>query len=436
VTGPSQLALVASLTLVGLTAYLRLVTGTFFAPGTFFTLWWTAATVLPLVLAPADPVSVGAVAWIVLACLVVTAGGIVGYGEVRIRAPKRTPPAGSGEPRLLRVTLGIFLVLGIASSVTFVALTGLSPSELASLESLVLVSSQLYGAGSSELFQPPAVSQALLPFAYLAPAVGGVLFALSRRPADRVAAVIAVAPGVLITVLQTTKAATLFSMILWISGYMAARVRQGRLDLFSRGHLFAGLGLGGTVLLFVVGISLARLGATDLTLLDVALMKIGGAAFGHMTVFSHWLSSYWIHPDAPTYGQYTFAGLFDRLGLGNRVRGLFEESIMLANGDESNIFTAFRPLIQDFTFPGALVVLGMAGAVAGRALRLVSLGRWWAAPLLVATYSTTLWSPITVLWIYNSLIVALLLFGVTILACTGALRGTINAKLKMQATQR
>ena len=51
------------------------------------------------------------------------------------------------------------------------------------------------------------------------------------------------------------------------------------------------------------------------------------------------------------------------LGLGHRIPGLFENVVDLVIGETSNIYTAFRPLIQDFTIPGALAVLALLGVL-------------------------------------------------------------------------
>ena len=75
----------------------------------------------------------------------------------------------------------------------------------------------------------------------------------------------------------------------------------------------------------------------------------------------------------------------------------------LVAGETSNIYTGFRPLIEDFTIPGALVVLALLGFVGGLGFRNVAAGKWSGLPLLLIAYLTTLWTPITWFWIYNSL---------------------------------
>jgi asparagine N-glycosylation enzyme membrane subunit Stt3 len=101
-------------------------------------------------------------------------------------------------------------------------------------------------------------------------------------------------------------------------------------------------------------------------------------------------------------------------GYSHRIPGLFENVVDLVLGETSNIYTAFRPLIQDFTIPGALVVLSLLGFVGGIGFRGVARGKWSAAPLLLVAYYTTMWSPITWFWIYNSLTATLIAVAVVV----------------------
>jgi hypothetical protein len=146
------------------------------------------------------------------------------------------------------------------------------------------------------------------------------------------------------------------------------------------------------------------------SLLNVVMLKLITSAFGHMTVFSQWLAEYTAVDFDPTLGRVTFAGPLEILGFGERIPGLFDTIIDLVAGETSNIFTGFRPLIQDFGIPAALMILALVGFVGGVGFRLVAAGNWSAVPLLLIAYVTILWSPITWFWIYNSLTVSV--FGI------------------------
>src|SRR4029079_19623285 len=84
---------------------------------------------------------------------------------------------------------------------------------------------------------PPPWSQALLPFVYLAPVLGGIVFVIRRQWSWKFLALCTLLPAIAVTVLQTPKAAVLLSASLWLSAYFASRLRLGILTVYTRRHL-------------------------------------------------------------------------------------------------------------------------------------------------------------------------------------------------------
>jgi oligosaccharide repeat unit polymerase len=404
--GSLVLPVLLGIVLLGIAAFARATSGTWLSPAALFPMWWSFAAIVPLLAAPNEPVNPAAMAWLIAASLCVWAGGTAGNAGVRTRFTTVPRSASTLELRLLSIALLASLVLGLASNVAYALLSGVSPSDLLDLERLVVVSNQLYVARYAETGappEPPRLAQALLPFVYLAPAVGGLVFQFSRSRMWKATSLLSLLPAIAVTVLQTTKAAVLFAFSLWFSSYFAARLRMGRYGVFTRTHMLVAGALGVVVLGFFFGVGLARLGTTDVALLNVVALKLVTAAFGHMSVFSTWLSEYWQNPFDPTGGIYTFAGPRELLGFGRRIPGVFSNVVDLVAGESSNVFTGFRPLIEDFTMPGALVALTLLGFAGGIGYRNVAKGNWGGAPVLIAAYMTILWTPITWFWIYNSL---------------------------------
>ena len=386
---------------------MRVTTGTWLNPAALFALWWCIGGISPLLVAPNEPVAPAAMAWVILASICVSAGAIIGNRGFKTYHPQEPPLPRQLERSVLSAIMLVSVVLGVGSSVAFASGTGFSLGDLFNIDRLVSFASETYSSRFGEVESvAPAASRALLPFVYLAPTVGGIIYALRRERRWKLLALSTMLPAIVVTLLQTTKAAILFGGSLWLSSYFATRLRLGRLGVFTRGHVVTAMLIGGTATVFFVGIGLSRYASTDLSLLAVVQVKLVTAAFGHMSVFSSWLIDYSRQPFEPTLGGYTLAGPLEMIGLGRRVPGLFDNPIELIAGETSNIFTGFRPLIEDFTLPGALVVLTGLGVAGGAAFRLASRGGWGAVPVLVAVYVTILWTPITWFWVYNSLIAA------------------------------
>ena len=353
-------------------------------------------------------------AWLLAASIAVSAGALAGNYGFRTRKPRELSPPSEAELRMLSVVLILALLLGIGSCTATIIEAHIGLADLLDVQRLVVITNQVYVARAVENAAEPAqgLTRALLPFVYLAPALGGIVFVARSKGRWKLSCMATLIPAVLVTILQTTKAALLFAVILWLSGYFTMRLRQGKTAVFTKGHLSIGLVLGGVGLVLFLGTSLARLGSTDLGLLGTASGKLIGAAFGHMTVLSQWLTEYWIQPFSPSLGKVTFAGPLEMAGVGQRIPGLFESLISLISGDTSNIYTAFRPLIQDFTLPGAIAALVLVGFVGGISFRMVAAGNGRAAPVLIGTYATIFWTPITWFWIYNSLTATMIALGI------------------------
>ncbi len=409
-------ALALSVVLVGWALTMRTLTGTWLQPGAFFALWWCFAGILPLVLAPNEIVGTNAMIWLIVASIAMSVGAVVGNGGLRTRRLAMPQTATDWELAVFGAVLIVSVLLGIGSNIAFLSSSSVSLSDVLDVEKLVVVSNQAYFQRYAEsgAAPPPALAQALLPFVYLAPAVGGILFELTRAKWWKLLALASYLPAVAVTILQTTKAALLFAIVLWLSGYFATRLRFGKLAVFTKGHLLVAAVVGGFLTTFFFAVGLARLATTDTSLLNVVLLKLVTSAFGHMTVFSQWLAEYWGQPIDPSFGRVTFSGPLEMLGYGQRIPGLFDSLVDLVAGESSNIYTAFRPLIQDFTIPGALAILGAVGVVGGIGFRKVAAGEWSGLPLLLVAYVTIFWTPITWFWIYNSLTATVVAVGLMV----------------------
>ena len=412
----SWAALGLSVGLIGWAVAMRVLTGTFLNPGSFFSLFWCFAGILPLVLAPNEPVGWNAMAWLIAASIAVSAGAVIGNGGLKTRRIRNPSPATDRELLLFGWVLALSVAFGMMSNIAFLAGSGIALSDVFDITKLVVVSNQIYVQRYAEVGAPPPpfLSQALLPFVYLAPAVGGIFFVMRREKMWKLLGLSAFVPAIAVTILQTTKAAILFAIVLWLSGYFATRLRFGKLAVFTRGHLLIAGVLGAILTTFFFAVGLARMASTDVALLDVVLVKLVTSAFGHMTVFSQWLAEYWNQPFDPSLGKVTFAGPLEMLGISQRIPGLFDSVVDLIAGESSNIYTAFRPLIQDFTIPGALGILGLLGFIGGVGFKGVAAGKWSGLPFLLMSYVTIFWTPITWFWIYNSLTATVLAVGILV----------------------
>jgi hypothetical protein len=99
-------------------------------------------------------------------------------------------------------------------------------------------------------------------------------------------------------------------------------------------------------------------------------------------------------------------GSFDRLGIKQREIGVYDEYLVLRGGEEINIYTAFRGLIQDLTPVGAVLLAIVMGLVAGATSRSGLKHHPISLLVLAGYYACIIFSPNTSLFTYNGLILA------------------------------
>jgi len=407
------MSLLLGVALLGSAVVGRHLLRSWLAPGAYFALYWSLAFVVPMVALPSDPVPASAVLWVALAVAAVGIGSALPYRVATKERVTAWVPTGREAATLTRAMI-VCSGIGLGAPLVAMWTAGFSISDVFSTDTLFTMA-RVFSVGRYEqTYEPPGLSQALLPFLLAAPLLGGVVAASAARPAQRLLSIFPFLPALAMTLSQTQRAVTLNALVLWLSGYLATRVARGFEGLFTRRHVVVG---GASTIVFFGLFFLAgwaRLAAVQRDVLRDVGVKVVGTAVGHATVFGRWFDSHAFSDVSPTWGVYTLAGPMERLGLGQRKPGLFEESLVLDNGDDSNLYTVFRPLIEDFTVAGALLVLVLAGIVAGAAYVRARNGRLVAVTVLAAFYASTLYGFVTSIWIYNSVSAAFLLCGLVL----------------------
>ncbi len=86
--------------------------------------------------------------------------------------------------------------------------------------------------------------------------------------------------------------------------------------------------------------------------------------FGGIAGFSYYLD----HPEFPGFGlgKFSFSSIFDLLGLSKQEFGVYRTFVPLTDktDDIGNIFTSFRPLMEDFGIAGAAAFMLLLGSIA------------------------------------------------------------------------
>lgn len=315
------------------------------------------------------------------------------------------------DTRLAKVSI-IVLPIGVLSLTGTLALTG---TAISSFDDLNSVSADLTQRRYSAE-RPPITVTIALSFVYFGALICGWLLAGRASLIASKQNLLLYWPLVLslaYAVLTTARATFLYTIIMFFSSFIVSGVYReaSRLDRRKRNfnrkfyQVCVSLVLLGSVSFFLIG--LLRIQNDQALTLLIGKIEAYFAAIQGLHI---WFVNRGGYAEL-TLGSYTFAGLFELLGLTIREVGLVQEYYHTELGNVSNLYTLFRWLIEDFSLFGSLFIIMCVGIFSGTCWRIMHYGNLTAAVLMVCLYCVILWSSISSILAYNSIILAMLLFG-------------------------
>jgi len=381
--------------------------GSWYSPAAFFAGFWCVFAGLPLIAGPISVAPAGML-FVAAACAAVLLGSWIAGRRHATPAASPFPPQ---EPPLLGWLIAACTVLGLAVVVLILysVETSSSAPRLLSFGAILESIHKLAVARNGGTWEEPALARVLTTATYLGAMLSGLMIGLRDRGWSRWLSIVVLVPSVLITVILTTRSSLLLPLALGAGSYLATSIAAGKAPSFTLKRV---AWLAGLVVVMVgafVLILMARYAGSPAGRPTPVVESLWLNTFPYMGVFSGWLQRYGLWDSLHlTFGQYTFAGVFDLLHIHSRVAGLYTDQVVI-NGAQYNVYTAFRGLIQDFTIPGALVFLALVGFGAELAYGRVRSGDIRFAGLLAAFYAATLWSFVVDVFIYNTIVLAFVL---------------------------
>lgn len=238
------------------------------------------------------------------------------------------------------------------------------------------------------------VNQFFLIFSYAAPVIGGFCYRLVGKW-NKVLCVITLIPCTFIALTQSLKMGMIASFILFFASYIVCSYTFG-LPIRIKGKVILRFALVIIGFLGTLFISMVfRTGeVSQKTILEIS-EKFVSYAIGHMHNIDLWYTTY--QPTELTWGSKTFMGISNLLGIEERVQGIYPEYNNIGkNGfyGISNTFTIFRPLTEDFSEVGAMVVMFVLGALSNMSFKALIAHRAtiFNQVVLVAIFAFLMWS--------------------------------------------
>jgi oligosaccharide repeat unit polymerase len=405
----------------------RLLSESWLAPSAFVGLTWSVYVVVPLLVAPEFPMpSLGI--WVLLSLVLsIQMGASLMAGNAQSNQGIRAVAGlNSGLLRKMEKAIIVFAVMATVGTVYLgwrttqendLTLSGVGLLAIGSLLSVARYS------GENE----PFIFRVLYVWVYPAALLGGVAFAFASSRKSKLICFAAAIPAFVYVFLETAKAAALFVVCCWLAGYMAMKVVKGheRFRLLNRKTLIvAVMCVIACTVLFVVTEAIRSRSKYQGLVIAPDSVRMKAAAFGYLSAFSQWMSA--SKSESLGFGTYTFGGVFEFAGIHPRALGIFTSSVTLPGLEENNVYTAFRGLIEDFSYPGAIAICVGLGALCEYGYGQLRRGRLRWALGVSAFYAFVAWSPLGSLFVYNGLVLAWCVAALLLTAGTSSARNLLT----------
>lgn len=317
------------------------------------------------------------------------------------------------EDTLLKL-LCVFTVLGFIKPIETVISHGFNLASLIDFSVLLEVNNDLsLSRYSGEQESGSLFTQLLGVFSNISPLFGGFMLILLKNTRKKLICYLTFLPPLFGSLTQGAKMGMIAAVFLFLSGYMSNSILIGKkISLGYKKIIYAGF----AVLTFFSILILSmmfRTGTFDIETFELVGNKFITYALGHLPAFDIWFAHQDILTTNITLGGKIFLGITNFLGVMSRDQGLYLDFYSISKtGDETNVFTIYRLMIDDFSILGApffCVLLGRFGQKIYNKVRCLAQYKIYTS-LLVAFYFFIFWSFATSAFVYTTYIVTFVLF--------------------------
>lgn len=299
----------------------------------------------------------------------------------------------------------IVLIAGaIVNPIYSIALHGFSLQALLSMQDLLnmnrAISEDRYYTGEAY----SVINQFFLIFSYAAPVIGGFCYRMVGK-LNKTLCIITLIPGTFIALTQSMKMVMMTSFILWFASYIVCSYSY-HLPIHIKPKVILRFVLIILGFFFVLFISMVfRTGeVSERTILDIS-QKFVTYALGHMHCIDMWYTTY--TPAELAWGSKSFMGISNLLGIEERVQGIYPEYLNIGkNGfyGISNVYTIFRPLVEDVGEVGTMIVMFFMGFISNYSFKNIITHRFLFINqvVVIAIFAYLMWSFVASFYAYTS----------------------------------
>lgn len=288
-----------------------------------------------------------------------------------------------------------------------VVLHGFSPLGIFNIGTLLQMNNTISIDRYSGAEYSNPVNQLMLVFSYVAPLVGGFCYR-QVNTFGKTLSLLSIIPCLFVAFTQSMKMGLITSVFLWACGFLVCSYSYHLSLKINIKYLIIIIG-GGFLFLGTLFFSMIlRTGEISERIVEDISNKFFTYAFGYVPCFEIWFDG--SNVKEYTYGAKTFFGVSNALGILERVSGIYQEWIPFGkNGfkGESNVYTVFRVLVEDFGTAPSCFILMVLGGVSNIVTQNLTAKHHvvFNQVALSAIYAYVLWSFVTSFFAYTSYLV-------------------------------
>jgi oligosaccharide repeat unit polymerase len=148
----------------------------------------------------------------------------------------------------------------------------------------------------------------------------------------------------------------------------------------------------------------------DTAILLQGIISFKSYLFGGIAGFTTYLNGY--DSNDLGWGRFTFSSLYDMLGIHKNELGIYTDYLRISSLDanlDTNIFTAFRQLMDDFGFFGTFVFMFFSGVVSNYFFMKAVKGDISSIGFLIVFYTFIFHSPLLAISVHTSVLISIII---------------------------
>ena len=310
---------------------------------------------------------------------------------------------------VFRLILFVIFLLALANVYFNVRFLGFGIKDLLSLSKIMSINRKAAELRYAGYEVSNIYISITLPFVYLLPLFLGFNLAIKFNIKNLILAGFSFIPALMIVLILNTKAVFIGVLVFFLASFLVGWLanKKNHLKITLR-LLIAGIIL---IVAFVAIMMISfglRAGSISLNTLVSLKEKFIDYAFAGIPAFDKWLATYSFRPNL--YGQYTFISFWNILGVAEKTQGGFQEYVEFGPF-VTNIYTAFRGLVEDFGITGTIIIGALMGyASNGLEYRIKNSNNGVWISLYTLIYSFFIFALFISMFTYTSFILAFIAY--------------------------